>query len=103
LALAINQARAFLATGLCALGEYLPMYMQNRKRLLEDKSIQTTDGYEHTVYTTWVISFNKLSHDAALLLEFLSHMHHESIPCRLFENACGIETQGGELRHVRVC
>ncbi|KAH8823528.1 hypothetical protein DL96DRAFT_1819218 [Flagelloscypha sp. PMI_526] len=87
LALAINQARAFLATGLCALVEYLPIYMQNRKRLLEDKSIQTTDDYEHTVYTTWTISFNKLSHDAALLLRLLSYMHHESVPCRLFEYA----------------
>ncbi|KAH8823530.1 hypothetical protein DL96DRAFT_1713932 [Flagelloscypha sp. PMI_526] len=87
LALAINQARAFLATGLCALVEYLPIYMQNRKRLLEDKSIQTTDDYEHTVYTTWTISFNKLSNGAALLLELLSYMHHGSIPCHIFENA----------------
>ncbi|KAH8813781.1 hypothetical protein DL96DRAFT_1821026 [Flagelloscypha sp. PMI_526] len=87
LALAINQARAFLAKGLCTLAEYLPIYTQNRKNLLDDKSIQSTDGYKHTVYTTWTISFNKLSSDATLLLELLSHMHHESIPCCLFERA----------------
>ncbi|KAH8795188.1 hypothetical protein DL96DRAFT_1723450 [Flagelloscypha sp. PMI_526] len=87
LALAINQARAFLAIGLCTLKEYLPIYTQNRKTLLEDKSIQSTDDYKHTVYTTWTISFDKLSPDAALFLELLSYMHHESIPCHLFENA----------------
>ncbi|KAH8813776.1 hypothetical protein DL96DRAFT_504106 [Flagelloscypha sp. PMI_526] len=87
LALAINQARAFLVNGLCALDEYLPLYARNRKKLLEDKTFQTTDEYQYSVYTTWTISFNKLSHDAALLLELLSHMHHESIPSRLFEDA----------------
>ncbi|KAH8799500.1 hypothetical protein DL96DRAFT_1824232 [Flagelloscypha sp. PMI_526] len=87
LALALNQARAFLATGLCTLDEYLPIYTKNRKTLMEDKSIQTTDDYEYTVYTTWTISFHKLSPIAAHLFELLSYMHHESIPCRLFEEA----------------
>ncbi|KAH8826714.1 hypothetical protein DL96DRAFT_1528423 [Flagelloscypha sp. PMI_526] len=87
LALAINQTRAFLAKGMCALDEYLSIYAQNRKKLLDDKSIQTTDDYAYTVYTTWTISFNKLSPDAALLLQLLCYMHHESIPCRLFKDA----------------
>ncbi|KAH8813778.1 hypothetical protein DL96DRAFT_1535379 [Flagelloscypha sp. PMI_526] len=87
LALAVNQARAFLAKGLCTLDEYFPLYSQNRQKLLEDKSIQSTDNYKYSVYTTWTISFNKLSSDAALLLQLLSYMHHESIPCRIFEKA----------------
>ncbi|KAH8829777.1 hypothetical protein DL96DRAFT_1525139 [Flagelloscypha sp. PMI_526] len=87
LALAINQARAFLANRMSTLDEYLPIYLQNRKELLEDRSIQTTDDYEHTVYTTWTISFDKLSPNAAFLLELLSYMHHDSIPCCLFEQA----------------
>ncbi|KAH8822495.1 hypothetical protein DL96DRAFT_1819964 [Flagelloscypha sp. PMI_526] len=87
LALAVNQARAFLATGLCTPAEYFPLYMEYHKALMEDKSIQTTDDYEYTVYTTWTISFNKLTPDAAQLFELLSYMHHESIPCRLFEAA----------------
>ncbi|KAH8832462.1 hypothetical protein DL96DRAFT_1704525 [Flagelloscypha sp. PMI_526] len=87
LALAVNQARGFLAQDICTLSEYLPIYMRNRKRLLEDKTIQSTDDYEHTVYTTWTISFNRLSSDAAFLLELLCFMHHNSIPSRLFEDA----------------
>ncbi|KAH8813683.1 hypothetical protein DL96DRAFT_1685043 [Flagelloscypha sp. PMI_526] len=87
LALAINHARAFLAKGMCALDEYLSIYTQNREKLLDDKSIQTTDDYAYTVYTTWAVSFDKLSPDAALLFQLLSYMHHESIPCRLFKDA----------------
>ncbi|KAH8822506.1 hypothetical protein DL96DRAFT_1819972 [Flagelloscypha sp. PMI_526] len=96
LALALNQARAFLASGLCTLDEYLPIYTKNRKTLMEDKSIQTTDDYEYTVYTTWTISFNKLSPDAMHLFELLCYMHHESIPCRLFEEAWRIFDREGE-------
>ncbi|KAH8799503.1 P-loop containing nucleoside triphosphate hydrolase protein [Flagelloscypha sp. PMI_526] len=97
LALAINQTRAFLASGLCTLDEYLPIYMKNRKALMEDKPIQTTDDYEYTVYTTWTISFNRLSPDAMHLFELLCYMHHESIPCRLFEEAWRIfEREYGE-------
>ncbi|KAH8836100.1 hypothetical protein DL96DRAFT_1703034 [Flagelloscypha sp. PMI_526] len=87
LALAINQARAFLAQDICSLSEYLPMYMQNRRKLLDTKFVQSTDDYDHTVYTTWVISFEKLSSTAALLFELLCFMHHEAIPSRIFEEA----------------
>ncbi|KAH8834507.1 hypothetical protein DL96DRAFT_495939 [Flagelloscypha sp. PMI_526] len=87
LALAITQARAFLAKGLCILSEYLPLYMHNRKRLLEHDAAQTIDDYQYSVYTTWTISFNKLSPNAALLLELLSCMHHNTIPCGIFQDA----------------
>ncbi|KAH8834421.1 hypothetical protein DL96DRAFT_1551201 [Flagelloscypha sp. PMI_526] len=90
LALAVNQACGFLAQDICTLSEYLPIYLRNRKRLLEDKSIQTTDDYEHTVYTTWTISFNKLSSPAVRLLELLCFMHHEGIPSRIFEDAWAV-------------
>ncbi|KAH8834428.1 hypothetical protein DL96DRAFT_1810700 [Flagelloscypha sp. PMI_526] len=87
LALAVNQARGFLAQDICTLSKYLSIYMQNRQKLLDNRSIQTTDDYEHTVYTTWTISFNKLSSHAIQLLQLLCFMHHESIPSRIFEDA----------------
>ncbi|KAH8834422.1 hypothetical protein DL96DRAFT_1757093 [Flagelloscypha sp. PMI_526] len=87
LALAVNQARGFLAQDICTLSEYLPIYMRNCTKLLDNKSIQTTDDYEHTVYTTWTISFNKLSSPAVQFLELLCFMHHENIPSRIFEDA----------------
>ncbi|KAH8834505.1 hypothetical protein DL96DRAFT_495898 [Flagelloscypha sp. PMI_526] len=87
LALAITQAHAFLAKGLCSINDYLPLYMQNRSRLLEHGTAQKTDDYQYSVYTTWTISFNKLSSNAALLLELLSCMHHDAIPCWIFQEA----------------
>ncbi|KAH8834399.1 hypothetical protein DL96DRAFT_1810679 [Flagelloscypha sp. PMI_526] len=90
LALAVNQARGFLAQDICTLSEYLPIYTRNRKNLLDNRLIQTTDDYKHTVYTTWTISFNKLSSTAVQLLELLSFMHHEAIPSRIFKDAWGV-------------
>ncbi|KAH8795890.1 hypothetical protein DL96DRAFT_1722748 [Flagelloscypha sp. PMI_526] len=87
LALAVNQARGFLAQDICTLHEYLPIYMQNRRKLLEDKSIQTTNDYKHTIYTAWTISFNRLTSDAAFLLELLCFMHYDAIPSQIFEDA----------------
>ncbi|KAH8833245.1 hypothetical protein DL96DRAFT_1677432 [Flagelloscypha sp. PMI_526] len=87
LALAVNQARAFLAKRICNLQNYLRMYRDNRKTLLADRTVQSTDDYKYSVYTTWTISFNQLSKEAALFLRLLCYMHHRSIPSTLFEDA----------------
>ncbi|KAH8804032.1 hypothetical protein DL96DRAFT_1823058 [Flagelloscypha sp. PMI_526] len=87
LALAVNQARAFLAKGICNIGDYLSLYRDNRKALLADKTIQSTDDYKYSVYTTWTISFNQLSKEAALFLRLLCFMHHRGIPFTLFKDA----------------
>ncbi|KAH8804037.1 hypothetical protein DL96DRAFT_1823082 [Flagelloscypha sp. PMI_526] len=87
LALAINQARAFLAKGICNLEDYLRLYQENHRALLAEKTVQSSDSYKYSVYTTWNISFNQLSNDAALFLRLLSFMHHRSIPSTLFEAA----------------
>ncbi|KAH8834499.1 hypothetical protein DL96DRAFT_1810754 [Flagelloscypha sp. PMI_526] len=96
LALAITQARAFLAKGLCSISEYLPLYMQNRRRLLEHDSTQKIDDYRYSVYTTWTISFNQLSSNAALLLELLSCMHHDDIPSCILQDAWEIYAEQDE-------
>ncbi|KAH8796175.1 hypothetical protein DL96DRAFT_1689350 [Flagelloscypha sp. PMI_526] len=96
LALAVNQARGFLTQDICTLSEYLSIYMQNRKKLLEDKLIQTTDGYEHTVYTTWTMSFKQLSSPAVFILELLCFLHHDAIPSRVFEDACSVLEEQAE-------
>ncbi|KAH8833241.1 hypothetical protein DL96DRAFT_1705245 [Flagelloscypha sp. PMI_526] len=87
LALAVNQARAFLAKQICSLKDYLRMYRDNRKTLLADRAVQSGDDYTYTVYATWTISFNQLSEEAALFLRLLCYMHHRSIPSTLFEDA----------------
>ncbi|KAH8834120.1 hypothetical protein DL96DRAFT_481741 [Flagelloscypha sp. PMI_526] len=85
--LAVSQARGFLSQDNCPLSEYMPIYMQNRRQLLEDGLIQITDDYEHIAHTTWAISFNKLSSAAAFFIELLCFMHCDAIPFRIFEDA----------------
>ncbi|KAH8833306.1 hypothetical protein DL96DRAFT_720121 [Flagelloscypha sp. PMI_526] len=87
LALAVNQARAFLAKRICNLDDYLHLYQENHRALLAEKTVQSSDNYKYSVYTTWTISFNQLSGEAALFLRLLSFMHHRSIPTTLFEAA----------------
>ncbi|KAJ7857994.1 P-loop containing nucleoside triphosphate hydrolase protein, partial [Mycena leptocephala] len=60
LPLAIVQAGAFTSQS-GALNSYLDIYMKNRAQLLSEKPTQSHDNYEWTVYTTWQMSFDKLS------------------------------------------
>ncbi|KAH8818947.1 acyl transferase/acyl hydrolase/lysophospholipase, partial [Flagelloscypha sp. PMI_526] len=85
LALAVNHTRAFLAKGTCALPDYLPLHKENRKELLRWK--QSTDDYRYTVFTTWNISFNRLSEMAKRFLQIVCFMHHEAIPLFIFSRA----------------
>ncbi|KAH8834597.1 hypothetical protein DL96DRAFT_1551349 [Flagelloscypha sp. PMI_526] len=87
LALAINQARAFLANGACSLAQYLTSYRENQKKLLQDRPSQSTDDYENTVYTTWMISYNRLSELAQVFVQLLCFMHYEGIPSNIFHRA----------------
>ncbi|KAH8814677.1 hypothetical protein DL96DRAFT_420437 [Flagelloscypha sp. PMI_526] len=89
-ALAVNQARAFLAKGTCALSNYLRLYQDNRERLLHGHPTQgqSIDSYKYTVYTTWTISFNCLSEIAKTFLHIICFMHHEGIPLFIFNRAC---------------
>ncbi|KAJ6568019.1 hypothetical protein DFH09DRAFT_1278132 [Mycena vulgaris] len=78
LALAIVQAGAFISKSE-ALDRYLELYRENRAMLLTEHPSQSQDDYAETVYTTWEISFNRLSPTAARLLQLSSFIHHDDI------------------------
>ncbi|KAJ6535392.1 hypothetical protein DFH09DRAFT_115930 [Mycena vulgaris] len=86
LALAIIQAGAFIAVSEDLAG-YLESYAQNRARLLSEKPTQSHDDYAWTVYTTWQISFDRLSEPAAAILRLWSFLHHNGISEAIFSNA----------------
>ncbi|KAF8224697.1 hypothetical protein L208DRAFT_1409742 [Tricholoma matsutake] len=48
---------------------------------------QRVDGYEWMVYTTWQISFEKLSSKAATFLQLCAFMHHDGISDETFRKA----------------
>ncbi|KAJ7115203.1 P-loop containing nucleoside triphosphate hydrolase protein, partial [Mycena epipterygia] len=86
LPLAIIQAGAFISRS-GNLDSYLALYEKNRARLLSQRPSQSHDNYAWTVYTTWQISFEKLSQRAAMFLQLCSLLHHQGISEKIFEDA----------------
>ncbi|KAJ6506450.1 P-loop containing nucleoside triphosphate hydrolase protein [Mycena vulgaris] len=86
LPLAIIQAGAFISES-GALDGYLALYAENRDQLLSEKPAQSHDDYAWTVYTTWNISFQKLSKIAATILQLCSFLHHKGIFEEIFSRA----------------
>ncbi|KAJ6555477.1 P-loop containing nucleoside triphosphate hydrolase protein [Mycena vulgaris] len=93
LPLAIIQAGAFI-TESGALNTYLELYKENRARLLTKKPAQAHDDYEWTVYTTWQISFDRLSELAQTLLQLCSFLHHQGISEKIFSKASAVGVIG---------
>ncbi|KAF8218037.1 hypothetical protein K438DRAFT_1796213 [Mycena galopus ATCC 62051] len=86
LPLAIIQAGAYIAQFDC-LYQYLSFYKENHAKLLSMHPGQSHDDYRWTVYTTWQISFNRLSKAAAQFLQMCSLLHHDNIPESIFYEA----------------
>jgi len=86
LALAIVQAGAYISKS-CSLARYLQIYRKHRDELLEHYHVQKTDDYKWTAYTTWQISFEKLSSRAATFLQLCAFLHHKGISEGIFQNA----------------
>ncbi|KAJ7737678.1 hypothetical protein B0H16DRAFT_1379456, partial [Mycena metata] len=86
LPLAIVQAGAFIKKSEDLPG-YLSLYQKHRDRLLGEKAVLAHDQYASTVFTTWQISFSKLSHVAGRLLQLCSFLHYTGISEDLFSNA----------------
>ncbi|KAJ7870290.1 hypothetical protein B0H14DRAFT_2345709, partial [Mycena olivaceomarginata] len=56
-------------------------------QLFSERPAQSHDNYAWTVYTTWRISFDRLSDRAKGLFQLCSLLHHEGIPQEIFSNA----------------
>ncbi|KAJ7862029.1 hypothetical protein B0H14DRAFT_517745 [Mycena olivaceomarginata] len=95
LPLAVIQAGAYISKFNC-LHRYLSIYKQNHTKLLGLYPEQSQDSYKWTVYTTWQISFQKLSKAAARFLQLCSLLHHDSIPEEMFEQATTWTSDNGE-------
>ncbi|KAJ6450469.1 P-loop containing nucleoside triphosphate hydrolase protein, partial [Mycena sanguinolenta] len=80
------QAGAFISRSE-ALNTYLNLFVKNRTKLLKEKPTQTHDNYAWAVYTTWEMSFKKLSKKAAMFLQLCSFLHQDDISEDIFERA----------------
>ncbi|KAJ6459228.1 hypothetical protein C8R45DRAFT_942253 [Mycena sanguinolenta] len=84
--LAVVQAGALILEA-GTLETYLNLFLQNHTELLKNKSSQQHDDYAWAVYTTWEMSFSKLSPIAAKLLQLCSFIHWDGISEDIFSRA----------------
>ncbi|KAF8179769.1 hypothetical protein K438DRAFT_1842740 [Mycena galopus ATCC 62051] len=96
LPLAIVQAGAFILKSEDLSG-YLALFRKNRVNLLCEKPSQSYDGYSLSVFTTWQISFKKLSQLAAMFLQLCSFLHWNEISEDIFSRASRYSFPSGGL------
>ncbi|KIN02921.1 hypothetical protein OIDMADRAFT_144079 [Oidiodendron maius Zn] len=89
--LALIQAGAYVARGLCSLGEYPTEYSRQCERLMKFSPKQAQGRY-HNVYATFEVSAQvlesssqKADRDALELLHLLAILHYNDVPLDLFE------------------
>ncbi|KDR74329.1 hypothetical protein GALMADRAFT_1335039, partial [Galerina marginata CBS 339.88] len=104
LPLAVAQAGAAIASGLCNIDDYLYLYSQKRQQLLSDSSFMGVSEYNRTVYSTWELSFKEIesraqrnsklnsvqvqaAQNAIFILEIFAFLHHTNIDRSIFINA----------------
>ncbi|KAJ6459320.1 P-loop containing nucleoside triphosphate hydrolase protein [Mycena sanguinolenta] len=84
--LAIVQAGAFILEA-GTLETYLDLFLKNRTELLKKLSSQRHDDYAWAVYTTWEMSFKKLTPVAVMFLQLCSFIHWDDISEDIFSRA----------------
>ncbi|KAJ7073025.1 hypothetical protein C8F01DRAFT_1225797 [Mycena amicta] len=88
--LAIVQAGAFISKSSPLrqdISKYIKLYQENKATLLSRKPEQSHGDYQWTVYTTWQISFDQLTPQAARFLQLCSFIHFEGITEDIFQRA----------------
>ena len=103
LALAIDQAGALLYTGVCHLDDFLAMFRNHRKDLMEKPSYKAASKSYQAVYTTWDLSYSRIDRRAQITegdlgaakqaenaiqtLNLFAQLHNEKIMEEIFKNA----------------
>ena len=100
LALAIDQAGAYIASGATTIGDYLTKYSEHRETLLSHSEFTGASKYR-SVYGTWELSYKEIqkragsddphrvnaANSAMLLLNVFPFFHHERITEEIFSYA----------------
>ena len=94
LPLAVDQAGASIANGLCYIDDYLQTYSQHRQKLLDDPKFKGASNYDRTAYGTWNLSLTAIkaqmteAAEAAIsILQIFSFFHHENITEEIMKRA----------------
>ncbi|KAG8724639.1 hypothetical protein FRC09_016184 [Ceratobasidium sp. 395] len=89
LALAIVHAGAYIFCSKTSITKYRKQCLENTRISLErySKLAGNTEEYEKTIYTTWVMSYERLSPHTQRTLGLMAHLHHGSITEEIFKRA----------------
>ena len=100
IALAIDQAGAYMAEGLCHAKDYLQTFRNHRKDLMDNAVYRGASSYDRAVYATWDVSFkaieeqvcegSQVSQGARSVVQILSmfaFFHNENIMEDIFKRA----------------
>ncbi|KAG8737943.1 hypothetical protein FRC10_007523, partial [Ceratobasidium sp. 414] len=89
LALAIVQAGAYILCTQISISKYRKQCLEHTQAALERyRNLPgNTEEYEKTVYTTWVMSYERLKPRTQRLLGFMAHLHHGGITEDIFRRA----------------
>ncbi|KAJ7073176.1 P-loop containing nucleoside triphosphate hydrolase protein [Mycena amicta] len=88
--LAIVQAGAFISKSAPLrqdMSKFIPIFQQNKTKILSETPDQSSGDYKLAVYTTWQMSFAQLSSKAAQFLQLCSFIHFEGIREDIFQRA----------------
>ncbi|KAJ7747516.1 hypothetical protein B0H16DRAFT_1888734, partial [Mycena metata] len=92
-ALAVSQAGCYIHNH-CTFSKYLKLYQSRRDQLLQRTETQKQKDHRLPVYTTWNLSYEKLSSAGKSMLQICSILHHKGISEEMFQKAA---TSGREL------
>ncbi|KAG9106645.1 hypothetical protein FRC07_008765 [Ceratobasidium sp. 392] len=89
LALAIVHAGAYIWCSKTSIAKYRKQCLEQTKTALEkySKLPGNVEEYEKTVYTTWVMSYERLSPHTRQALGLMAYLHHDGITEEMFERA----------------
>ncbi|KAG8706345.1 hypothetical protein FRC09_002460 [Ceratobasidium sp. 395] len=89
LALAIVHAGAYIFCSKTSVTKYRKQCLENTRSSLErySKLAGNTEEYEKTVYTTWLMSYERLSLHTQQTLGLMANLHHEGITEEIFKRA----------------
>ncbi|GAP91783.2 putative alpha beta-hydrolase [Rosellinia necatrix] len=86
LPLAIDQAGSYIAEQAINFTSYLDLFESNKAQLLTNKPPKAVWSYEHSVFTTWEISYNQLSTLSPLstmILDLCAFFQSDEIPIEI--------------------
>ncbi|CAG8083748.1 unnamed protein product [Penicillium salamii] len=94
LPLALIQAGASIRQNICSLEDYLMVFNSYKRKLFLNGIQQGQGAYEHTVFTTFEVSYNRIrslttdeAKAAIEILHVMAFLHFDQIPGTLFEKA----------------